>query len=50
LGDNIHCFALFEGEGRWNIENPQTSVIALDDVDLVQALEILGVALEGVNT
>ena len=49
LGDDVHCFALFEGEGRWSIENPQCAAIALDDADLVHAFEMLGVTLEGVS-
>ena len=47
LGDDIHCFALFEGHGRWRINDPSSAVIASDDADLVHALEMLGVSLEG---
>lgn len=49
LGDDIHCFALFEGEGRWSMDSPKSEAIAPDDAALVEALKMLGVTLEGVN-
>src|SRR5260370_22053537 len=46
LGDDIHCFALFEGEGRWTINDASSAVVAPDDADLVHALEMLAGHLE----
>lgn len=49
LGDDIDCLALFEGEGRWSVNDPSSADIGLEDLDLLQAIEMLGITLEGVR-
>lgn len=45
LGDDIENFALFEGPGRWILANEAKQPIELDDLDLIEALRILGIAI-----